>query len=533
MPSKKSVSVTELLSEILDGDIDNLEEIAERKGEEAGERVSENFAEGIEKGIRKGGRKVSGSVQVGMADFANELIKSVEKLAKAPLRGQGRGFTIDMSKLITLDWSKVGVGKNNEANVQQAFSNMLQNVYKKRKSLGGSNEAVMNSFAEEAIAYINEFASNAKAGNSKSISTQLNKALRKSEKELNTRLTQREHEKESYNEIKITKEEIDRYLSKTVEELVKIVESTYRKKNPDDRTFRNNADKKTLVASVTALLAKNNNVMPSSLTKADEVTQYIEDLMAGKIYHNIGNDPKYKQSKQTEQKNAKMGRELAAVRDAIIQRNEDWKNGKVSEVEISNEETKTIVENEKKKTKATRSAYRQRQELIKQEQKENEERREQVKKEAEQDLVVQNKYAKRSDINWEKDEKGNYRGVYNGKEYFVKNNNKGKSYSLMAVGEDGSLQDTGYSSKSIRKMQGHVLELIRTEQERNAVKEKNIERIKELIKDENLTQEQFADEIGYSRKAFNRFINGKNVKTDFDLIVLLCKRLGIKAIVIE
>ena len=495
MPSKKSVSVTELLSEILDGDIDNLEEIAERKGEEAGERVSENFAEGIEKGIRKGGRKVSGSVQVGMADFANELIKAVEKLSKAPLRGQGRGFTIDMSKLITPDWSKVGVGKKNEANVQQAFSNMLQNVYKKRKSLGGSNEAVMNSFAEEAITYINEFASNAKAGNSKSISAQLNKALRKSEKELNTRLTQREHEKESYNEIKITKEEIDRYLSKTVEELVKIVESTYRKKNPDDRTFRNNADKKTLVASVTALLAKNNNVMPSSLTKADEVTQYIEDLMAGKIYHNIGNDPKYKQSKQTEQKNAKMGRELAAVRDAIIQRNEDWKNGKVSEVEISNEETKTVVENEKKKTKATKSAYRQRQELIKQEQKENEERREQVKKEAEQDLVVQNKYAKRSDINWEKDEKGNYRGVYNGKEYFVRNNNKGKSYSLMTVGEDGSLQDTGYSSKSIRKMQGHVLDLIRTEQERNAVKEKNIELNKqadEQAKNTVKTEEEIA-----------------------------------------
>lgn len=59
-----------------------------------------------------------------------------------------------------------------------------------------------------------------------------------------------------------------------------------------------------------------------------------------------------------------------------------------------------------------------------------------------------------------------------------------------------------------------------------------LEEIKELIKDENLTQEQFADEIGYSRKAFNRFINGKT-KTDFDLIVRLCKRLGIKAIVIE
>ena len=60
-----------------------------------------------------------------------------------------------------------------------------------------------------------------------------------------------------------------------------------------------------------------------------------------------------------------------------------------------------------------------------------------------------------------------------------------------------------------------------------------LEEIKELIKDEDLTQEQFADEIGYSRKAFNRFINGRNAKTDFDLIVRLCKRLGIKAIVID
>jgi len=62
---------------------------------------------------------------------------------------------------------------------------------------------------------------------------------------------------------------------------------------------------------------------------------------------------------------------------------------------------------------------------------------------------------------------------------------------------------------------------------------KLLEEIKELIKDEYLTQEQFADEIGYSRKAFNRFINGKNKNTDFGLIIKLCKRLGIKAITIE
>ena len=60
-----------------------------------------------------------------------------------------------------------------------------------------------------------------------------------------------------------------------------------------------------------------------------------------------------------------------------------------------------------------------------------------------------------------------------------------------------------------------------------------LEEIKELIKDENLTQEEFAKEIGYSRKAFNRFINGQNTYTDFGLIVVLCKRLGIKAITID
>lgn len=60
-----------------------------------------------------------------------------------------------------------------------------------------------------------------------------------------------------------------------------------------------------------------------------------------------------------------------------------------------------------------------------------------------------------------------------------------------------------------------------------------LEEIKELIKDESLTQERFADEIGYSRKAFNRFINGKNKNTDFGLIIKLCKRLGIKVITIE
>ena len=60
-----------------------------------------------------------------------------------------------------------------------------------------------------------------------------------------------------------------------------------------------------------------------------------------------------------------------------------------------------------------------------------------------------------------------------------------------------------------------------------------LEEIKELIRDEGLTITEFANEIGYSRKAFSRFLNGHNVNTDFGLIIRLCKRLGIKAITID
>ena len=59
-----------------------------------------------------------------------------------------------------------------------------------------------------------------------------------------------------------------------------------------------------------------------------------------------------------------------------------------------------------------------------------------------------------------------------------------------------------------------------------------LEEIKELVKDEGLTLTEFAEEMGFSRKAFSRFINGRT-NTDFNTIVRLCKRLGIKAITIE
>ena len=60
-----------------------------------------------------------------------------------------------------------------------------------------------------------------------------------------------------------------------------------------------------------------------------------------------------------------------------------------------------------------------------------------------------------------------------------------------------------------------------------------LEEIQELIKDEGLTVTKLAVEMGYSRKALSRFLNGHNTYTDFDLIVKLCKRLGIKAITID
>lgn len=57
--------------------------------------------------------------------------------------------------------------------------------------------------------------------------------------------------------------------------------------------------------------------------------------------------------------------------------------------------------------------------------------------------------------------------------------------------------------------------------------------IKYLIKDNGLTQDKLAKELGYSRKVINRQLNDPFVKKDYELIVKICKRLGIKAIVIE
>ena len=60
-----------------------------------------------------------------------------------------------------------------------------------------------------------------------------------------------------------------------------------------------------------------------------------------------------------------------------------------------------------------------------------------------------------------------------------------------------------------------------------------MEEIRELIKDNRLSVSKLAEEIGISRKAFSRIINKHNKFVDMDILVYLCKKLGIKAIVIE
>ena len=60
-----------------------------------------------------------------------------------------------------------------------------------------------------------------------------------------------------------------------------------------------------------------------------------------------------------------------------------------------------------------------------------------------------------------------------------------------------------------------------------------MEEIRELIKDNRLSVSKLAQEIGISRKALSRIINEHNKFVDMDILVFLCKKLGIKAIVIE
>lgn len=61
-----------------------------------------------------------------------------------------------------------------------------------------------------------------------------------------------------------------------------------------------------------------------------------------------------------------------------------------------------------------------------------------------------------------------------------------------------------------------------------------MEDIKDLMKDFKLTQDELAHELGYSRKVINRQLNNKGFyKKDYELILKICKRLGITTIVID
>ena len=61
---------------------------------------------------------------------------------------------------------------------------------------------------------------------------------------------------------------------------------------------------------------------------------------------------------------------------------------------------------------------------------------------------------------------------------------------------------------------------------------KVLEEIKYRIKDLGVTQEEFGIEIGYSRKALNAIVKGRS-NVSFKTVIMLCKKLGIKAIVID
>ena len=59
-----------------------------------------------------------------------------------------------------------------------------------------------------------------------------------------------------------------------------------------------------------------------------------------------------------------------------------------------------------------------------------------------------------------------------------------------------------------------------------------LEEIKYRIKELGVTQEEFGKEVGYSRKALNRIVTGES-NVSFKTVIMLCKKLGIKAIIIE
>ena len=490
MARKDTINVNDIVDKIIN--TDNIRERIKEKGEQAGKEAAKGFTSGFESGVKKGIKsskaKASSGISIEMADFLKEMIDAVNKMEQ---RVQGKGHTIDMSTLIELDWSKLGVGPKNQKKAQQAFADMIQNLYSGRAILKGSKEAIMKGFHEVAADYIMEFGRNVTKGNSKSVSSQLNNLVEKSAKTLNTRVAERDQKRESHNAITITNKDIDDYLKKSVEELAKILVDTYDKRDfTNNNILKNNSDKKKLVASLTSILVKNNGKVPEAVKNADEIVKYVQDLYDGKIFQNISGDESYTPNASTQSKYNKAGRQLAAIRDQIISRNEDWKNGRVTEEEISNEETETVVKNEEKKTKAKKQSWQEEQrinkEQIKEQQQQQKKAREEQAKRVGDEHAAERIRAK--DIIWDTDDKGNYKATYGKKQYIAAKT--GNNYSLFGLDKNGDMKDLGKTTTSIKAMKSYLREYLNAQKDAADIRKDNQEKNKRIAQQEAKDEEE-------------------------------------------
>ena len=490
MARKDTINVNDIVDKIIN--TDNIRERIKEKGEQAGKEAAKGFTSGFENGVKKGVKsskaKASSGISIEMADFLKEMIDAVNKMEQ---RIQGKGYTIDMSTLIQPDWSKLGVGPKNQKKVEQAFANMIQNLYSGRAILKGSKEAIMKGFREVAADYIMEFGRNVTKGNSKSVSSQLNNLVEKSAKTLNARVAERDQKRESHNAITITNKDIDDYLKKSVEELAKILVDTYDKRDfTNNNILKNNSDKKKLIASLTSILVKNNGKIPESVKNADEIVKYAQDLYDGKIFQNISGDENYTPNASTQSKYKKAGRQLATIRDQIISRNEDWKNGRITEEEISNEETETVVKNEEKKTKAKKQSWQEEQrinkEQIKAQQQQQKKAREEQAKRVGDEHAAERIRAK--DIIWDKDDNGNYKATYGKKQYIAAKT--GNNYSLFGLDKNGDMKDLGKTTTSIKAMKSYLREYLNAQKDAADIRKDNQERNKRIAQQEAKDEEE-------------------------------------------
>ena len=490
MARKDTINVNDIVDKIIN--TDNIRERIKEKGEQAGKEAAKGFTSGFESGVEKGIKsskaKASSGVSIEMADFLKSMIDAVNKMEQ---RVQGKGHTIDMSTLIQPDWSKLGVGPKNQKKVEQAFANMIQNLYSGRAILKGSKEAIMKGFHEVAADYIMEFGRNVTKGNSKSVSSQLNNLVEKSAKTLNARVAERDQKRESHNAITITNKDIDDYLKKSVEELAKILVDTYDKRDfTNNNILKNNSDKKKLIASLTSILVKNNGKIPESVKNADEIVKYVQDLYDGKIFQNISGDENYTPNASTQSKYKKAGRQLATIRDQIISRNEDWKNGRITEEEISNEETETVVKNEEKKTKAKKQSWQEEQrinkEQIKAQQQQQKKAREEQAKRVGDEHAAERIRAK--DIIWDKDDNGNYKATYGKKQYIAAKT--GNNYSLFGLDKNGNMKDLDKTTTSIKAMKSYLREYLNAQKDAADIRKDNQEKNKRIAQQEAKDEEE-------------------------------------------